>query len=267
MSDCQLIGPNACGTCGGEYGEHENWCTRDKPNPTPTQQGGTGFVCECCQRQMELRIDGKFCNECYHSRRAAVAGPRGDALLSQMWQALIRETCINPVSAKTVVFLGEEKFRKALAPFAATSSPAPAESLLRDPVQVRVLPTPIVTRDGVQCEDQAAALEEFKDRCRAATPSNRARRAAMELSANGYIDRDLLGEVSEQRLQRVIEIIKRVFAAPVDNDAEAQRLLTECCYTIQQLAEQQAMPDNFYERTLQAVGRFLEPDTTTKGDR
>lgn len=27
-----------------------------------------GFTCDCCQRNMELRIDGKFCNECAASR-------------------------------------------------------------------------------------------------------------------------------------------------------------------------------------------------------
>jgi hypothetical protein len=31
MSENGLIGPNPCGTCGGEYGEHESWC----------RQGGT----------------------------------------------------------------------------------------------------------------------------------------------------------------------------------------------------------------------------------
>lgn len=361
---------------------------------TDTQlQGGTlrtGFGCECCQRQMDLRIDGKFCNECYHSRRAAVAGPRSDELLSQMWQALIRETCINPVSAKTVVFLGEEKFRKALAPFAAaTASPAPAES-----DRLPVSPTPndyVVKEDNLMSTNydgfrvgmlRAAemARNEFKrapeaakghdcvymggyeDACdhlsaiiaqaavidnvriagaqpdwqyhislllpdgiddetllkiyqvvehelRAAS-SNAAPPESTRVAGEARIPSDFItatGELKDwdaipsdstrraaeaqnrDKAQEIIlateaalsekfdsiarhELVNRITialnaAAPADNDAESRRLLTECCYTIQQLAEQQAMPDNFYERTLQAVGRFLEPDTTTKGDR
>lgn len=55
------------------------------------------------------------------------------------------------------------------------SSPVPPEqkSLLRDPVKVDVStqrtvepPPVIVTRDGIPCADQSAALEEFKERCR-----------------------------------------------------------------------------------------------------
>lgn len=47
---------------------------------------------------------------------------------------------------------------------------------------------------------------------------------------------------------------------------EAFRLLTECCDTINQLADQQAMPDDFYRKTLESVGRFFAspaPFTTT----
>jgi hypothetical protein len=28
------IGPNACGECGGEYGEHSDWCSR-RPDKLP----------------------------------------------------------------------------------------------------------------------------------------------------------------------------------------------------------------------------------------
>lgn len=59
--------------------------------------------------------------------RASVAAGEGDALLTAMWDALKREACKVPDEAQQIVFLSKGKFRKAMAPFAAASSPAPAE--------------------------------------------------------------------------------------------------------------------------------------------
>lgn len=73
--------------------------------------------------------------------------------------------------------------------------------------------------------------------------------------------------IGHEILNRVNLLRSHFAAAPAGNDAdEARRLLMECCNTIERLSDQQAMPDNFYESTLQAVRRFLE-STTTKGDR
>lgn len=45
---------------------------------------------------------------------------------------------------------------------------------------------------------------------------------------------------------------------------EARRLLTACCYIINGLADQQAMPDNSHEQLLKSIGNFLQqPRTAT----
>lgn len=46
------------------------------------------------------------------------------ATVDQMWEALKAACCKNPTEAKLAVFVSEKKFKEALAPFAATASPA-----------------------------------------------------------------------------------------------------------------------------------------------
>lgn len=43
----------------------------------------------------------------------------GEAQITAMWEALKREACKVPDEAQQIVFLGEQKFRKAMAPFVA----------------------------------------------------------------------------------------------------------------------------------------------------
>lgn len=77
---------------------------------------------------------------------------------------------------------------------------AQPKSLLRDPVKVEarpVIPPLIVTRDGIPCEDQAAALEEFKQRCRGEGPMTPAQSAAMESDSD--MARDVAGTCGPAR--------------------------------------------------------------------
>lgn len=87
------------------------------------------------------------------------------------WAARWIEDSLKGETNERVIEFGKNMamtLRAATTPATATS----VESLLRDPVKVDVskpsAPPPlIVSRDGVPCADQAAALEEFKERCRA----------------------------------------------------------------------------------------------------
>lgn len=107
-------------------------------NPTPTEQDETlepperiwiNNPAEVTEHDQRWWYENPMAFPTIEYVRAPVAGPRGDESPSAMWTALKDECCKVPAEAQQIVFLSEEKFRKALAPFtAATSSPTPAET-------------------------------------------------------------------------------------------------------------------------------------------
>lgn len=75
------------------------------------------------------------------------------------------------------------QIREAVAAIRAAAAPPAPKSLLRDPVHVNVLPPLVITRNGIPCPDQAAALEEFKQACRESDATSQGERPITPLEA------------------------------------------------------------------------------------